>query len=472
MDQNQAKVHDRSENPQLRAPGGDIYLYVISLIAAVGGFLFGYDLSIITGAVLVLKGQFTLTLGQEAWALGSASVGCILGPFLGPFLSDSVLGRKWTLMIAAAVFMAGTIGTALAHAMFDFNLYRILGGIGVGLASVVSPMYIAETSPARIRGRLVTLNQLAIVVGSTASVIVAYFLLKTGMPDAWRWMFASACVPGLILIVGLFFVPHSPRWLVEKNRLPEARSVLIKTDGAENADLEIKDILASIHEEKGNIWELFSPGVRVALLIAVGLAFFQQWTGVSTLTFYAPIIYQKAGFTQVSGAIGQTVIMNIFNIIVTVISVDCRSSGPKAAPALGSRRHGPRPTNDGHILLFRPARFLHRWSHVLLHGNVYRQFGSARVAHHVRGLSHTCSSQRNGHGFGSSLGLHRDLDLFPRQCDERSGENLRHSRGSLLGLRSDLPDLLDICLQTGSRNQRQDPGRRNQGFPNPSTKVS
>jgi SP family arabinose:H+ symporter-like MFS transporter len=321
MDQNQAKVHDRSENPQLRAPGGDIYLYVISLIAAVGGFLFGYDLSIITGAVLVLKGQFTLTLGQEAWALGSASVGCILGPFLGPFLSDSVLGRKWTLMIAAAVFMAGTIGTALAHAMFDFNLYRILGGIGVGLASVVSPMYIAETSPARIRGRLVTLNQLAIVVGSTASVIVAYFLLKTGMPDAWRWMFASACVPGLILIVGLFFVPHSPRWLVEKNRLPEARSVLIKTDGAENADLEIKDILASIHEEKGNIWELFSPGVRVALLIAVGLAFFQQWTGVSTLTFYAPIIYQKAGFTQVSGAIGQTVIMNIFNIIVTVISM-------------------------------------------------------------------------------------------------------------------------------------------------------
>lgn len=321
MDQDQTKAHDQSGNPHFRAPGADIYLYVISLIAAVGGFLFGYDLSIITGAVLVLKGQFALTLGQEAWALGSASVGCILGPFLGPALSDSALGRKWTLMIAAGLFLAGTVGTALANAMFDFNLYRILGGVGVGLASVVSPMYIAETSPARIRGRLVTLNQLAIVVGSTASIIVAYFLLKTGMPEAWRWMFASACVPGLVLIVGLFFVPHSPRWLVEKNRLPEARSVLTKTDGAENADLEIKDILASIHEEKGNIWELFSPGVRVALLIAVGLAFFQQWTGVSTLTFYAPIIYQKAGFTQVSGAIGQTVIMNIFNIIVTVISM-------------------------------------------------------------------------------------------------------------------------------------------------------
>jgi sugar porter (SP) family MFS transporter len=224
-------------------------------------------------------------------------------------------------MVAAGLFLAGTVGTALANAMFDFNLYRILGGVGVGLASVVSPMYIAETSPARLRGRLVTLNQLAIVVGSTASIIVAYFLLKSGIPDAWRWMFASACVPGLVLIVGLFFVPHSPRWLVEKNRLPEARTVLTKTDGAENADLEIKDILASIQEEKGNIWELFSPGVRVALLIAVGLAFFQQWTGVSTLTFYAPIIYQKAGFTQVSGAIGQTVIMNIFNIIVTVISM-------------------------------------------------------------------------------------------------------------------------------------------------------
>lgn len=296
----QTKVPDQSANAHSRAPGDDIYLYIISLIAAVGGFLFGYDLSIITGAVLVLKGQFALTLGQEAWALGSASVGCILGPFLGPVLSDSALGRKWTLMIAAGVFLAGTLGTALAKGMFDFNLYRILGGVGVGLASVVSPMYIAETSPARIRGRLVTLNQLAIVVGSTASIIVAYFLLESGIPWAWRWMFASACVPGLVLIIGLFFVPHSPRWLVEKNRLPEARSVLTKTDGAGNADSEMRAILASIQEEEGNIWELFGPGVRVALLITVGLAFFQQWTGVSTMTFYAPIIYQKAGFTHAS----------------------------------------------------------------------------------------------------------------------------------------------------------------------------
>jgi len=317
----QTKVPDQSANAHSRGPGGNLYVYVICLIAAVGGFLFGYDLSIITGAVLVLKGQFALTLGQEAWALGSASVGCILGPFLGPALSDSALGRKWTLMIAAGVFLAGTLGTALAKGMFDFNLYRILGGVGVGLASVVSPMYIAETSPARIRGRLVTLNQLAIVVGSTASIIVAYFLLKSGIPEAWRWMFASACAPGLVLIIGLFFVPHSPRWLVEKNRLLEARSVLTKTDGAGNADSEIRTILGSIQEEKGDIWELFGPGVRVALLITVGLAFFQQWTGVSTMTFYAPIIYQKAGFTQVSGAIGQTVIMNLFNIIVTVVSL-------------------------------------------------------------------------------------------------------------------------------------------------------
>lgn len=317
----QAKVRDQSASGYQRASGHDVYLYIISLIAAVGGFLFGYDLSIITGAVLVLKGQFALTLGQEAWALGSASVGCILGPFLGPVLSDSALGRKWTLMVAAGVFLAGTLGTALAKGMFDFNLYRILGGVGVGLASVVSPMYIAETSPARIRGRLVTLNQLAIVVGSTASIIVAYFLLKSGIPGAWRWMFASACAPGLVLIIGLFFVPHSPRWLVEKNRLLEARSVLAQTDGVANADSEMEAILVSIQEEKGDLWELLGPGVRVALLIAVGLAFFQQWTGVSTMTFYAPIIYQKAGFTQVSGAIGQTVVMNLFNIIVTVVSL-------------------------------------------------------------------------------------------------------------------------------------------------------
>jgi SP family arabinose:H+ symporter-like MFS transporter len=317
----QIGIPDRSATAPERATGDDLYLYFISLVAAVGGFLFGYDLSIITGAVLVLKGQFSLTLGQEAWALGSASVGCILGPFLGPVFSDSALGRKWTLMIAAGIFLAGTVGTALARGMFDFNVYRILGGVGVGLASVVSPMYIAETSPARIRGRLVTLNQLAIVVGSTASIVVAYFLLKDGVPGAWRWMFASACVPGLLLVFGLFFVPHSPRWLVEKDRLSEARTVLAKTDGAWNADSEIKAILVSIQEEKGNLRELLRPGVRVALLIAVGLAFFQQWTGVSTMTFYAPIIYQKAGFTQVTGAVGQTVVMNLFNIMVTVVSL-------------------------------------------------------------------------------------------------------------------------------------------------------
>jgi sugar porter (SP) family MFS transporter len=167
----------------------------------------------------------------------------------------------------------------------------------------------------------VTLNQLAIVVGSTVSIIVAYFLSASGIPESWRWMFASACVPGLALIIGLFFVPHSPRWLVERNRLREAQCVLTKTDGAENADSEVKSILASIQEEKGNIWELFRPGVRVALLIAIGLAFFQQWTGVSTMTFYAPIIYQKAGFTRVSGAIGQTVILNLFNIAITVLSL-------------------------------------------------------------------------------------------------------------------------------------------------------
>jgi SP family arabinose:H+ symporter-like MFS transporter len=176
-------------------------------------------------------------------------------------------------------------------------------------------MYIAEIAPARIRGRLVTLNQFAIVIGSTSSIIVSYFLSFSGN---WRAMFLSILVPVLLLLIGLVLVPESPRWLVQKKRAAEALEILTRVDGAENAALEIQEMRASSSTQSGRLSELFRPGIRIALLIAVSLGILQQWTGVSPLTFYAPIIFQKAGFKLASDALLQTSVMNFWNILCTV----------------------------------------------------------------------------------------------------------------------------------------------------------
>ncbi len=302
---------------QCEGASSKAYVYLISLVAAVGGFLFGYDLSIISGAVIFLQKQFSLTAGQLGFALGSASIGCITGPFLAGWFSDQV-GRKKALILADVLFGICAIGTAMIHSIGHFNIYRIIGGVGVGAASVVSPMYIAEVAPARIRGRLVTLNQLAIVIGSTTSIVVAYFLSFNGN---WRAMFASALVPVFILLAGLFLVPESPRWLVQQNREQEALDILTRVDGRDHAFREIGEIKEVASSESGSLAELIQPGVRTALLITVGLAFFQQWTGVSPLTFYAPIIFQKAGFTVVSAALAQTIVFNCWNFVCTVAAL-------------------------------------------------------------------------------------------------------------------------------------------------------
>ena len=307
---------------RLEGQASPLYIYAISLMAAVGGFLFGYDLQIISGAVLYLRNEFHLNATQEAVALGSATAGCLLGPLLGIWLADSRLGRKWSLMLAAALFLISALGTAFPRNFLHFNVYRLIGGAGVGLASVVSPMYIAEISPARIRGRLVSLNQFAIVFGAFLASLAALYFSKNFSPDvSWRWMFGSECLPILFLMTGLLFIPRSPRWLVHKHRIEEATGVLTKINGRPQAQTEIRAIEESLAGDPGTWRELFQPGLRIALLVAVGLAFFQQWTGVSTMIMYGPIIFEKAGFRDPSEAIGQLVFLNVWNIACTVTAV-------------------------------------------------------------------------------------------------------------------------------------------------------
>ena len=300
-----------------RNQSSKVYVFLISMVAAVGGLLFGYDLSIISGAVIFLEREFSLTAMQLGFAVGSASLGCISGPLVAAWVGDHI-GRKRSLVVAALLFGGCSVGTALSHNITIFSLYRILGGMGVGVASVVSPMYIAEVAPARLRGRLVSLNQLGIVTGSTGSIVVSYFLSFSGN---WRAMFLSMLIPALVLLIGVLFIPESPRWLVQKNREKEAFAILVRVDGQKNAESEMQEIRKAISAETGTIAELFAPGVRVALLIAVALGIFSQWTGVSPITFYAPIIFQKAGFSLASDALRQTIIFNISNLICTVTAM-------------------------------------------------------------------------------------------------------------------------------------------------------
>jgi len=306
---------DAAQRASLRR--SQVYVYLVSIVAAVGGFLFGYDLSIVSGAVIFLRKEFNLTPNEVGFAVSSAVIGCLLGPFIvGGGLSDW-LGRKKVLLVTAVIFGVSALGTAIPRNMTEFNFFRILGGVGVGVASVISPMYISEIAPARLRGRLVTVNQLAIVTGSLASIIVSYFL---SFSESWRWMFASECIPVLLLLAGLAFVPESPRWLVEKNRHSKALGILTRIDGAANAEQEMQEITASLQEGSGTFSELFQPGMRMALLIAVVLAVLQQFTGVSPLLFYTPIIFQKAGFERASDAILQSIIVNVWNLACTVIA--------------------------------------------------------------------------------------------------------------------------------------------------------
>jgi sugar porter (SP) family MFS transporter len=303
--------------PEVPEHTSNRYVHLISVVAAVGGFLLTYDIVIMSGAIIFMKDEFHLSSVAVGFAMTSAMIACFFSPSFGGWLSDR-LGRKKTLFLAAALFGLSAIGTALPRNIVEFNIFRIIGGFGVGAACIVSPMYIAEISPAPIRGRLVLLNQLANVVGALASYLVAYSLSFSGN---WRWMFGSTAIPVAIFLCGLIFVPESPRWLVQKNREPEASAILSKIGGAESARLEMVAIRESLIEKTCKLADLLKPGIRIALLIAVGLAVLQQFDGVTVLIFYAPMIMQQAGFPKASEAIRVTMIVGIWNLVCTVVAV-------------------------------------------------------------------------------------------------------------------------------------------------------
>jgi sugar porter (SP) family MFS transporter len=291
------------------------YLYLITLVAAVGGFLFGYDLSLISGAIIFLTEEFSLTAGWKGAVTASATLGCAFGPLVGVWMADR-LGRKKSLIISSMLFAASTVGCALAGSVSSLLVWRFIGGLGVGLASTVSPMYIAESAPAHLRGRLVVVNQLAIVIGLSLSVYVTYFLAYG--EGCWRWMFATQGIPTICLMLGLFLVPESPRWLATVGRASAALEVLARINGREQAEKELSAIQNELGEEEGGFGELFRPGIRLALLIGILLMVFSQVNGVNMILIYTPTLFIEAGITEAADAIFNSAIVCTWITVCTV----------------------------------------------------------------------------------------------------------------------------------------------------------
>lgn len=304
----------------VHGPVNLIYVGLASLVAATSGLLFGFDIAVINGALLFLRQQFALSEMQTEFAATSLLAGCVAGAAFGGSLSDR-FGRRKVLIFSAILFALSSIGAALPRTLTEFVMARVAGGIAIGAASVLAPLYIAEVAPAHLRGRLVSLNQMAIVTGILLAYLVNWVLSSAG-PESWRWMFAVAAVPSLLFLVALFFVPESPRWLTENGREDEARQVLTKVSGAAQADMELTAIRDAISEESGTLAELFQPGYRRALWLAVALAILQQWTGINTVLFYGSIIMkEQVGGHSESAAIGANVLVGLVNFICTIIAI-------------------------------------------------------------------------------------------------------------------------------------------------------
>lgn len=309
---------------------GKLYLYFVSIIAAVGGFLFGYDLNIITGAMLYLEKYFSdSNLGLLT---SSAVFGCIFGSLLAVWMADK-FGRRNSLFVAAALFLISAIWSGLVTHAIEFDIARALGGIGVGLATGISPMYISEISPARMRGRMVVVNQLSIVAGIVLSVVVA-LVLSYG--DHWRWMFISEAVPCIVLFVGLFFVPRSPRWLASKGMDAQALAVLTRINGFARAEEELAEIKAELGQETGTFGDLVKPGIRYALVIACILMIFQQVNGVNMILIYASKILVDAGIGSVSNALLNSLYVYFLIFFCTIISFWLVAKSPRRTILMAS----------------------------------------------------------------------------------------------------------------------------------------
>jgi sugar porter (SP) family MFS transporter len=329
------------------------FILGITLVSAMGGLLFGYDWVVIGGAKPFYERFFDITNSPylQGWAMSSALIGCLFGAMISGYLTDR-FGRKIPLIIAAALFTISAIGTGAVNQFTPFIVYRLIGGLGIGLASAISPMYIAEISPAPMRGRLVSINQLTIVIGILAAQIINY-LIAEKVPESfshteivqswngqmgWRWMFWAETAPALAFFVLAFFIPESPRFLAKSGKSEAALSILKKVGGHDYAIQEQKEIARTLHGTNSKIdWKaLRSKKVRPVLILGIVLAIFQQWCGINVIFNYAEEIFTSAGYS-VGDMLFNIVITGTVNLIFTLLAMRMVDSwGRRKLMLLGS----------------------------------------------------------------------------------------------------------------------------------------
>jgi MFS transporter, SP family, arabinose:H+ symporter len=317
--------------PASKRTHGNRFSIWICLVAAIGGLLFGFDTAVISGALPYVVSDFGFNTFMEGWFVSSALLGCIIGVVCSGKLSDWK-GRKFVMLLSAGLFLLSAVGCMLAASAFWLIAFRLAGGLGIGVASMICPLYISEISPPHRRGMMVALYQLAI----TAGIVAAYFSNAvlagsdganlTGffryviVEDPWRSMIGFGLIPSVLFWIGLVFIPESPRWLLLKGRRKEAEKVLLHTNDGESAAAEIKMIEAGLRTEKTGLKQLFTRRYRTPLLVGLLLPFFAQVSGINAVIYYGPSILDKAGFS-LGDALGGQVVIGLVNVVFTFVAI-------------------------------------------------------------------------------------------------------------------------------------------------------
>lgn len=308
--------------------GTNRFVYVTAALAAFTGLLFGFDTGVISGALLYIKQDLSLTTFLEQVVVSSALAGAICGAAVAGQIADRI-GRRRVILVSSVIFFVGSLVMGLAPTVEWLIAGRAVVGLGIGIASVVGPLYNSEIAPPKIRGSLVSLNQLAITSGILGAYVVNYVLADSVVvdalsfvdPGAWRWMLGFGVVPAAVLGLGMLVMPESPRWLVENGRVDEARDVLDRIRTDTDIDREIEDIReVSEIEEEGDVTDLLEPWIRPALIVGIGLAILQQVTGINTVIYYAPTILNSIGFGDVASIAG-TMGVGVVNVVLTIVAV-------------------------------------------------------------------------------------------------------------------------------------------------------
>ena len=312
---------------------GTAYVIFMAAVAAIGGILFGYDTAVISGTTDIVRNQFSLSASGEGWYVGCALIGSIIGVLCAGSLS-AYIGRKITMLISAAFFSISAIGCAVCGSFDALVAFRIIGGVGIGIVSIVSPIYISEVSPAKIRGTLVSLYQLAVTAGFLLAYL-ANWAIDAGIDpsaaadaglwsrmfnaEAWRGMLGSETLPALLFLFIIFFIPESPKWLIIKGKPSEATAVLSRILGSEDEiNAEVEATRSSSGEDKGSWSDLLKPGILVAVLAGCAIAILGQFMGVNAVLYYGPKIFSEAGFDN---PMFSTVLVGLVNFATTVLAV-------------------------------------------------------------------------------------------------------------------------------------------------------